>query len=102
MKYCLQQLLGSLHDSELGRNFLNNATIRDLCLVFRYSELYEARLLQLTGKVRPDQRFGEKVDKVGQEASWERKVGEKEVTEIFCSFVRGHYGDNNNCRQPKV
>ena len=65
VKFCLQQLLGSLHDSELGRNFLNNATIRDLCLVFRYSELFEARLLQLTGKVRPDQRFGEKVDKVG-------------------------------------
>ena len=39
VKYCLQQLLGSLQDSELGRDFLNNATIRDLCLVFRHSEL---------------------------------------------------------------
>ena len=33
-KYCVQQLLGSLQDSELGRNFLNTATMEDLCNVF--------------------------------------------------------------------
>ena len=35
-KYCVQQLLGSLQDSKLGRNFLNSATMEDrtstLCL----------------------------------------------------------------------
>ena len=102
VKYCLQQLLGSLQDSELGRNFLNSATMGDLCRVFGYSELYEERLLQLAGQARPDQRFSEKVDRVGREASWVRKVGEEEVTEMFCPFVRGHYGDNNSCRLPKT
>ena len=33
-KYCVQQLLGSLQDSELGRSFLNTATMEDLSNVF--------------------------------------------------------------------
>ena len=33
-KYCVQQLLGSMQDSELGRTFLNSATMEDLCMVF--------------------------------------------------------------------
>ena len=33
-KYCVQQLLGSLQESELGRNFLNSSTMEDLCAVF--------------------------------------------------------------------
>ena len=34
VKYCVQQLLGSMQDSDLGRNFLNSATMQDLCNVF--------------------------------------------------------------------
>ena len=31
-----------------------------------------------------------------------RRIDELEVTEMFCPFVRGHYGDNESCKLPKT
>merc|ERR1719228_1112818 len=62
VKYCLQQLLGSLQDSELGRNFLNSATMLDLCAVFGLAEKYKTRTEELVVQERSDGRFVEKMD----------------------------------------
>ena len=42
VKYTAQQILGSLQESELGKQFLASSTMRDLCTVFgRQKELDE-------------------------------------------------------------
>ena len=97
-KYCVQQLLGSLQTSELGRNFLDSATMQDLCTVFELRDKYRERQEELAVQERSDERFVEKMDKSGREERRKRKIDEVEVTEMFCPFVRGHYGDNESCR----
>ena len=97
-KYCVQQLLGSLQDSELGRNFLNSATMEDLCSVFGAADKYRARQSELAVEARSDQKFVEKMDRAGRQECRKRKIDDLEVTEMFCPFVRGHYGDNESCR----
>ena len=102
VKYCVQQLLGSLQESELGRNFLNCATMGDLCEVFGLGLQYKAKQELLGKHDRPDKEFSEKVNKEERVGARKRKIGEEEVTEMFCPFVRGHYGDNESCRLPKT
>ena len=43
VKYNTQQLLGSLLNSELGTNFLNTATMEDICNVFGLVDRYWAK-----------------------------------------------------------
>jgi len=102
VKYCVQQLLGSMQESDLGRKFLNCATMGDLCEVFGHSQRYEEKQEILKKQDRPDKEFSEKVDKVEREGARKRKIGEELVTEMFCPFVRGHYGTNESSRLPKT
>ena len=97
-KYCVQQLLGSLQTSELGRNFLDSATMEDLCTVFGMADKYRARQSELAVEARSDEKFVEKMDRTGRQERRKRKIEDVEVTEMFCPFVRGHYGDNESCR----
>ena len=97
-KYCVQQLLGSLQTSELGRKFLDSATMEDLCDVFGLADKYRQRQRELAAQQRSDEKFVEKMDKTGREERRKRKIDDLEVTEMFCPFVRGHYGDNESCR----
>lgn len=102
-KYCVQQLLGSLQESELGRNFLNSATMDDLCSVFGHGDKYRNKLKDWSQhKDRPDGAFVEKMDTNMREECRKRRIDEIEVTEMFCPFVRGHYGDNESCKLPKT
>ena len=48
--------------------------------------------------MRSDEKFVEKMDRAGREERRKRKIDDVEVTEMFCPFVRGHYGDNESCR----
>merc|ERR1712098_1002576 len=103
VKYCVQQLLGSMQESELGRNFLNCATMGDLCEVFGHGEKYRDKLKDWSQhKNRPDGAFVEKMDTNIREECRKRRIDEVEVTEMFCPFVRGHYGDNESCKLPKT
>jgi len=102
VKYCVQQLLGSMQESDLGRKFLNCATMGDLCDVFGHSQKYKEKQDILKMQNRPDKEFSEKVDKVEREGTRKRKIGEELVTEMFCPFVRGHYGTNESSRLPKT
>ena len=97
-KYCVQQLLGSLQDSELGQNFLNSSSMEDLCTVFGFTMKYRARQRELAVEARSDEKFVEKMDRTGRPETRKRKIDNLEVTEMFCPFVRGHYGDNESCR----
>lgn len=51
---------------------------------------------------RPDGAFAEKMDTVIKDECKKRKIDDLEVTEMFCPFVRGHYGDNESCKLPKT
>lgn len=102
VKYCVQQLLGSMQESDLGRKFLNCATMGDLCEVFGLSQSYNEKQEMLNKQDRPDKGFSEKVDKVEREGTRKRKIGEELITEMFCPFVRGHYGTNESSRLPKT
>ena len=99
-KYCVQQLLGSLQTSkpELGRRFLDSATMGDLCAVFGLGDKYLERQRELSMKERSDGKFVEKMNKTGREERRKRKIDDLEVTEMFYPFVRGHYGGNESSR----
>ena len=51
---------------------------------------------------RPDGAFAEKMDTAIKDECKKRKIDDLEVTEMFCPFVRGHYGDNESCKLPKT
>ena len=51
---------------------------------------------------RPDGAFAEKMNTDIREECKKRKIDDLEVTEMFCPFVRGHYGDNESCKLPKT
>ena len=40
--------------------------------------------------------------KEGESGTRKRKIGDDEITEMFCPFVRGHYGPDNSPNLPKV
>ena len=102
VKYTTQQLLGSLQNSELGTNFLNTATMEDVCNVFGHGERYRSKVEEWAQhKDRPDSAFVEKMNTTLREEARKRTIDEVEVTEMFCPFVRGHYGDNDSSRLPK-
>merc|ERR1719431_232190 len=73
VKYCVQQLLGSLQESELGRKFLNCATMGDLCEVFGMEQKYKEKQKMLCSQESPDKGFSEKVDKEEKEGRRKRK-----------------------------
>jgi len=102
VKYCVQQLLGSLQESDLGRRFLTCATMGDLCQVFGFGLEYKHKQELLASQERPDKEFSEKMDKEQKVATRKRKIGEDLVTEMFCPFVRGHYGENESSNLPKT
>ena len=102
VKYTTQQLLGSLQNSEMGTNFLNTATMEDVCNVFGHGEKYHSKVEEWAQhKERPDSAFVEKMNTTLREEARKRTIDEVEVTEMFCPFVRGHYGDNDSSRLPK-
>lgn len=102
VKYCVQQLMGSMQDSDLGRRFLTCATMGDLCEVFGLGKEYKEKQDLMAGQERPDKEFSEKVNKEEKEGTRKRKIGEEVITEMFCPFVRGHYGDNESSNLPKT
>ena len=52
---------------------------------------------------RPDGAFAEKMNtEIREDCVKKRKIDDLEVTEMFCPFVRGHYGDNESCKLPKT
>ena len=70
---------------------------------FFCSEKYRCKVKEWSQhKDRPDSAFVEKMDMVAREEARKRTIDEVEVTEMFCPFVRGHYGDNESCRLPKT
>lgn len=102
VKYCVQQLMGSMQESELGRRFLNCATMGDLCEVFDVEQHYKEKQLSLAKHERPDKDFSEKVNKEERGGTNKRKIGDEEIIEMYCPFVRGHYGDNESSNLPKT
>ena len=72
--------------------------MEDLCSVFNLRDKYRGRKEELAVEERSDERFVEKMERTGREERRKRKIDDVEVTEMFCPFVRGHYGDNESCR----
>ena len=72
--------------------------MEDLCTVFGFAMKYRARQRELAVEARSDDKFVEKMDRTGRQERRKRKIDDVEVTEMFCPFVRGHYGDNESCR----
>jgi tRNA-dihydrouridine synthase 2 len=104
-KYCLQQLLGGLQDSELGRLFLACATLGDLAAWGGLGAEHQARRAELAalGADRTDIELNGRRSKESQENCRKRKLPDgEEVTEMFLPFVRGHFGGNESCRLPKT
>jgi len=101
VKYCIQQMLGSMQDSELGRNFLESSTMADLCAVFGAEGKYRQRQKELGMEDRPDHVYSVRSSKTEEGVRKKRKVGDTEVTEMFCPFVRGHYPPDNCKDLPK-
>jgi len=102
-KYCIQQLLGSLQDSEMGRNFLNCSTLRDLAVWGNKETEWDKRHNELGSLNRPDIQFSNKISKESRIGCKKRKLEDGgELLEMFLPFVRGHFGNNESCRLPKT
>ena len=108
VKYTMQQILGGEQESEIGRQFLKSATMRDLCAAFgREQEIVERQTW-----IRSRQPLANSSKRLMREAHFSvgeakrRKLSEvvskggddeeeEEVVEMHCPFVRGHYGDKD-------
>ncbi len=98
-KYCIAQLLGGEQESEIGKRFLAASTMRDLCQVFGREDAYDARQAHLRRHPQPTSTF--RFRRESRLAPKRRKLdNDDEVTEMFCPFVRGHFGDGLDI--PKV
>lgn len=102
VKYCVQQMLGSLQtDSDQGKKFLESSTMGDVCRVFGVENKYRERQKEIGMEDRPDHVYSVRMKKEAETGQKKRKIGELEVTEMFCPFVRGHYGPDNSVCLPK-
>jgi len=101
VKYCVQQMMGGLQDSVQGRQFLESATMGDICKVFGVEDKYRRRQKEIGMENRPDHVYSVRMKKEAEEGVRKRKIGEKEVHEMFRPFVRGHYGPDNSAHLPK-
>jgi len=103
VKYCVQQLLGGMQDSDLGRKFLDSSTTLDICRVFNVENKYLEKQKEISSfGSRPDDHFNIRMKKEPKEGKNKRKYGDIDVMEMFLPFVRGHYGTEDSRDLPKT
>merc|ERR1711874_913515 len=103
VKYCVQQMLGGLQDSDLGRKFLDSSTNLDICRVFNVENKYLERQKEIESfGWRPDDQFNNRMKKEPGGETKKRKHGDIDVMEMFLPFVRGHYGSEDSRDLPKT
>ena len=75
----------------------------DLCRVFDLEPAYRARQAHLgMDEDRPDYAHCRRMKKEAESGQRKRKIGDLEVVEMFCPFVRGHFDQDNSGSLPKV
>lgn len=96
VKYCVQQMLGSRQtDTEQGKQFLETATMADMCKVLNLEPRYRERQKELGRDALPDHVFS------ALPVTYKPLVEGLSVVEKFCPFIRAHYGDDNCVNLPK-
>ena len=81
-----------MQESDLGRKFLNCATMGDLCEVFGRGQQYKDKQEILGSQERPDKEFSTKVTKESREGTRKRKIGKKWLRRCFvhlCGVTTG-------------
>eukprot|EP00088_Acartia_fossae_P057356 TRINITY_DN6690_c0_g1_i1.p1 TRINITY_DN6690_c0_g1~~TRINITY_DN6690_c0_g1_i1.p1 ORF type:complete len:443 (+),score=54.28 TRINITY_DN6690_c0_g1_i1:48-1376(+) len=100
VKYCVQQMLGSMQsETELGKKFLESATMGDLCRVFDIEDAYRERQKELGLNNIPDHVYSARIDQ--NDRNSKPLVEGLCVEEKFCPFIRAHYGPDNSNDLPK-
>jgi hypothetical protein len=74
----------------------------DLCRVFGLEATHRERQAHLGMEGRPDYAHCLRMKKEADSLQRKRKIGDLEVTEMFCPFVRGHFDQDNSGDLPKV
>jgi len=96
VKYCVQQMLGSKQtETEQGKQFLETATMADMCKVLNLETRYRERQKELGQDGVPDHVFS------ALPVNYKPLVEGLSVIEKFCPFIRAHYGDDNCVNLPK-
>jgi tRNA-dihydrouridine synthase 2 len=99
VKYCVQQMLGSMQtETEMGRKFLESATMPDLCKVFGLESAYRSRQKELGFDDVADHIYSARSEVNKNEKPLVEGLA---VTEVFCPFIRAHYGPDNCNDLPK-
>jgi len=101
VKYCVQQMMGSMQDSAMGRLFLESATMADLCRVFNLEEKYRDRQKDLGLDDIPDHVYSARALNNPDSKVMKPLVEGLDVTELFCPFIRAHYPPDSCNDLPK-
>lgn len=89
-KYCVQQMLGSLQESERGKQLLASQQMEEICALWDMEDLYDAKQEQLQSIARKLREFSSNGKSLGQ--SLKRcKVGNDEIWQLEAKFVRNMF-----------
>ncbi|KAG0429904.1 hypothetical protein HPB47_023217 [Ixodes persulcatus] len=92
-KYCVQQMLGSLQDTERGKALLASQQMEEICRLWKMEELYSTWQRKLQAKAK---ELKELSKNDSSEPTLKRcKVGNDEVWQMEAKFVRNMFEMSN-------
>uniref|UniRef100_G3MRS0 DRBM domain-containing protein n=1 Tax=Amblyomma maculatum TaxID=34609 RepID=G3MRS0_AMBMU len=92
-KYCIQQMLGSLQESDRGKALLASQQMEEICVLWNMEDKYASRQLKLQARAKALRELsnGDHSEPVLKKC----KVGEEEVWQMEAKFVRNMFGMAN-------
>ncbi|RWS22532.1 tRNA-dihydrouridine(20) synthase-like [NAD(P)+] [Leptotrombidium deliense] len=111
-KYCIQQMLGSLQETEKGRAFLSSQTLREICYIWGMNDFYDKNDAEL--KQRIATKIEHKADDVIENVHKNKKLKGAEVEPLTLKYLKNlfvesslpktrliNYANRNFLSQPK-
>uniref|UniRef100_A0A1E1XAP3 Putative trna-dihydrouridine synthase n=1 Tax=Amblyomma aureolatum TaxID=187763 RepID=A0A1E1XAP3_9ACAR len=92
-KYCVQQMLGSLQESDRGKALLASQQMEEICVLWNMEDKHASRQLKLQARAKALRELsnGDNSEPVLKKC----KVGDEEVWQMEAKFVRNMFGMAN-------
>lgn len=92
-KYCVQQMLGSLQETERGKALLASQQMEEICALWNMDKLYDLKQRKLQAKIK---ELKEYTNNDRSEPTLKKcKVGNEEVWQMEAKFVRNMFEMSN-------